>query len=98
MLNPVIRWEPGTLVRYHGSLTDLHGMYAAHPCDCLNCGDIGLGAARFQLVNEQGAVTVRCVRPGSITPEDEDGEGAHEECLGIHTGADGYRDCDGNPV
>lgn len=29
---------------------------------------------------------------------DEGDEGEHEECLGIHTGADGYRDCDGNPI
>lgn len=28
----------------------------------------------------------------------EEDEGAHEECLGIHNGADGYRDCDGNPI
>lgn len=25
-------------------------------------------------------------------------EGEHEECLGIHNGADGYRDCDGNLI
>ena len=39
---------------------------------------------------------VGCVRPGSITPVDD--EPAHEECLGIHGGAGDYRDCDGNPI
>ena len=96
MLNPLTRWEPGTLVRYHGSLTNLHGVYAAHPCACLRCDDPGLGSARFQLVDEEGAVTVACVRSGSVTPIDE--EGVHEECLGVHHGVDGYRDCDGNPI
>lgn len=28
----------------------------------------------------------------------EDAEDPHEECLGIHRGADGYRDCDGNSI
>lgn len=28
----------------------------------------------------------------------DDDEGAHEECLGIHNSADGYRDCDGNLI
>lgn len=28
----------------------------------------------------------------------DDDEGVHEECFGIHNGADGYRDCDGNPI
>jgi len=99
MLNPIIRWEPGTLVRYHGSLADLHGVYAAHPCDCLRCEDPILGSARFQLIDEQDAVVATCVRAGSITPtDDEGGEDLHEECAGIHRSADGYRDCDGNPI
>lgn len=68
MLNPMIRWEPGTLVRYHGSLTELHGLYAAHPCVCLNCGDHGDGAVRYQLADENGDVVVACVRARSITP------------------------------
>ncbi len=68
MLNPLIRWEPGLLVRYHGSLTALHGLYRAHPCACLNCGDHGLGAVRYQLSDEHGDVVVTCVRARSITP------------------------------
>ena len=67
-LNPLIRWEPGTLVRYHGSLIELHGTYAAYPCTCLNCGDHGLGAVRYQLSDERGDVVVACVRARSITP------------------------------
>lgn len=68
MLNPMIAWEPGVLVRYHGSLTDLHGEYAAYPCPCLNCGDHGDGAVRFQLVDSSGCVVATCVRARSITP------------------------------
>lgn len=68
MLNPMIRWEPGTTVRYHGSLTALHGVYAAYPCTCLQCSDDGDGAVRFQLVDTTGHVTVTCVRARSITP------------------------------
>lgn len=68
MLNPMIRWEPGTLVRYHGSLTELHGLYAAHPCTCLNCTDNqGLPGVRFEL-RDGATVVVACVRPRSITP------------------------------
>lgn len=99
MLNPIVRWEPGTLVRYHGSLTDLHGEYRAYPCACLNCGDFGFGATRFQLVDAEGNVIVSCVRPSSITPEGEpDDEDEHSDCAGIHRSSDGYRDCDGNPI
>lgn len=103
MLNPLIRREPGTLVRYHGSLTDLHGTYAAHPCVCLNCGDHGLGAVRYQLLDEDGDVIVACVRAHSITPEpDEDDEPETEcergDCLGIHRSSDGYQDCDGEGI
>jgi hypothetical protein len=68
MLNPLVRWEPGTPVHYHGSLANLHGVYQAHPCACLNCGDHGLGAVRYQLLDEHGTVTVECVRARSITP------------------------------
>lgn len=68
MLNPLIRWEPGTLVRYHGSLAELHGLYRAHPCTCLNCGDHGHGAVRYQLADDNGDVVVGCVRARSITP------------------------------
>lgn len=69
MLNPLTRWEPGLLVRYHGSLTRLHGAYAAHPCVCLNCVDNrGLPGVRFELRDTAGTVVVACVRPRSITP------------------------------
>lgn len=69
MLNPMTRWEPGTPVRYHGSLTDLHGQYEAHPCGCLNCTDNrGLPGVRFALKDAAGNVVVACVRPRSITP------------------------------
>lgn len=37
--------------------------------------------------------------PCMCTEEEEsEDEGEHEECLGIHNSADGYRDCDGNPI
>lgn len=69
MLNPVIRWEPGTLVRYHGSLAALHGTYRAHPCTCLNCTDShDLPGVRFELRDPAGDVAVACVRARSITP------------------------------
>jgi hypothetical protein len=67
MLNPLTAWEPGTLVRYHGSLTDLHGEYRAHPCNCLRCDDPILGTARFLLVDEEGETAATCVRASSIT-------------------------------
>jgi hypothetical protein len=99
MLNPVTAWTPGALVNYHGSLTSLHGQYAAHPCTCLNCTDrLGLPGVRFELRDEHGTVVVACVRPRSVTPSDDVDEPAHEECLGIHGGAGGYRDCDGNAI
>ena len=68
MLNPVTAWEPGTLVHYQGSLTDLHGTYPAHPCTCLNCDDPSLGSARFRLVDDSGTTVASCVRARSITP------------------------------
>lgn len=69
MLNPMTRWEPGTPVSYHGSLTDLHGQYEVHPCACLNCTDNhGLPGVRFELRDEHDTVVVACVRPRSITP------------------------------
>lgn len=68
MLNPIVRWEPGLLVRYHGSLTDLHGAYRAYPCSCLGCRDHRGCAVRFQLVDEAGTIAVTCVRARSITP------------------------------
>lgn len=99
MLNPLIAWEPGLLVDYHGSLTDLHGVYQAYPCGCLNCTDrLGLPGVRFELRDQAGTVIVACVRPRSITPADDVDEPAHEECLGIHGNAGSYHDCDGNPI
>lgn len=68
MLNPLTGFEPGTLVRYHGSLTELHGTYRAHPCDCLRCDDPIAGTVRYRLLDETGRVAVACVRARSITP------------------------------
>lgn len=68
MLNPLTGFEPGTVVRYHGSLTDLHGVYRAHPCRCLRCDDPVIGSVRYQLADEHGGVAVTCVRARSITP------------------------------
>jgi hypothetical protein len=68
MLNPMIAWEPGALVRYTGSLTSLHGVYRAYPCTCLRCDDPIIGTARFQLVDGNGRVAATCVRALSITP------------------------------
>ncbi|NUO42413.1 MAG: hypothetical protein HOV82_10275 [Streptomyces sp.] len=67
MLNPMVGWEPGTLIRYHGSLTDLHGTYQAHPCICLRCDDPVYGSARYRLVDGTGRTVVSCVRARSIT-------------------------------
>jgi hypothetical protein len=33
-----------------------------------------------------------------VCDDEAEGEGEHEECLGIHNSADGYRDCDGNLI
>ncbi|MDN3244150.1 hypothetical protein [Streptomyces sp. ZSW22] len=70
MLNPVIAWEPGTLVHYTGSLTGLHGHYHAHPCTCLRCDDPIIGSVRFQLHDDSGTTVASCVRARSITPVD----------------------------
>ncbi|MEU6512285.1 hypothetical protein [Streptomyces sp. NPDC046942] len=67
MLNPFTGFEPGTMVRYHGSITALHGLYEAHPCRCLCCDDSIVGTARFKLLDEQGNEVVSCVRASSIT-------------------------------
>ncbi|WP_371099914.1 hypothetical protein [Streptomyces sp. PU_AKi4] len=68
MLNPLITWEPGTLVHYKGSLTDLHGTYQAYPCSCLRCDDPIIGSSRFELLDENDVTVVSCVRARSITP------------------------------
>jgi hypothetical protein len=67
MLNPMVQWTPGIAVRYHGSLTGLHGTYQAYPCSCLNCDDPVFGTARFKLLDERGNIAVTCVRPRSLT-------------------------------
>lgn len=67
MLNPMTGWEPGVLVRYHGSQAALHDVYQAHPCDCLNCDDPILGVARFRLVDSGDRTVLKCVRARSIT-------------------------------
>ncbi len=66
MLNPTIRWEPGVQVRYHGSLTALHGVYAAHPCRCMKHDDQRTSVS-LQLADHTGTVTVTCVRPVSVS-------------------------------
>ena len=77
MLNPLIHWEPGLLVRYHGSLTELHGIYQAFPCDCLPCGD-DRSNVRFRLDSSTG--TVSCVRPRSVTAlSEQDDQGNNGE-------------------
>lgn len=69
MLNPLTRWEPGTPVRYHGSLASLHGVYRAYPCACLGCRSDHTGPVRFSLHDPAtGAVAASHVRPTSITP------------------------------
>ncbi|MGW3400762.1 hypothetical protein [Streptomyces zhihengii] len=65
MLNPLTAWEPGVLVRYHGSITELHGLYQAYPCPCWRCGDDRRNV-RFQLTAADKVID--CVRPRSITP------------------------------
>lgn len=68
MLNPMNTWQPGMLVRYHGSLTGSHGTYQAYPCGCLNCDGGRFGTVRFRLVDGDGQVAVTCVRARSISP------------------------------
>jgi hypothetical protein len=68
MLNPLTGFTPGLPVRYHGSLTHLHGVYEAHPCRCLRCDDPIVGTVRYRLLDEQGAEVVSCVRARPITP------------------------------
>lgn len=74
MLNPMTAWEPGLLVRYHGSHTDLHGTYHAYPCDCLNCDNPRAGTVRFRLTDPDGRTAVTCVRARSITPTHPEGQ------------------------
>ena len=71
MLNPLTDWEPGALVRYHGSLADLHGIYAVHLCTCRRC-DHSHGSVRFRLLDEDGAEIVSCARSTSVAPCHED--------------------------
>lgn len=66
MLNPLIRWKPGVLVRYHGSLTALHGLYAARPFTCLGCTDNH--DLPGVLKDTARDTVIACVRPSSITP------------------------------
>lgn len=75
-----------TATRTHGCL-DCHTTFQATPTgDFASCPHCGAHAG------------VQIVPDAAITAT-EDGieEGEHEECLGIHNSADGYRDCDGNP-
>ncbi|MFE6362944.1 hypothetical protein ACFVP3_23460 [Streptomyces sp. NPDC057806] len=48
---------PGDLVIYHGSITDLHGLWLAVPCPCQICRAMdvfGLPDIRFALVDPWG--------------------------------------------
>ncbi|CBG73101.1 hypothetical protein SCAB_60821 [Streptomyces scabiei 87.22] len=49
--------EPGDLVIYHGSLTHLHGLWLAVPCNCGICHRLdllGFAEIRFALVDPWG--------------------------------------------
>ncbi|WP_155054557.1 hypothetical protein [Streptomyces blattellae] len=49
--------EPGDLVIYHGTITDLHGLWLAVPCPCRICRAVdalGLVDLRFALVDPWG--------------------------------------------
>ncbi|WP_372411272.1 hypothetical protein [Streptomyces luteireticuli] len=63
--------EPGDLVRYHGSLTNAHGLYLAQPCPCEVCSlrlRITATDARYVLLDPWGEVaSQQCVRRQSIT-------------------------------
>lgn len=55
--------EPGDLVLYHGTLTDLHGLWLAIPCPCRTCDAmdaLGLPDVRFALADPWGE------RPGPL--------------------------------
>ncbi|MFJ4365097.1 hypothetical protein ACIP4S_13195 [Streptomyces chartreusis] len=63
--------EPGDLVVYHGSITELHGLWLAVPCGCSICDRIdrfGIADVRFSLVDPWGEVPGPFhVRRASIT-------------------------------
>jgi len=63
--------ELGDLVVYHGSLTDLHGLWLAFPCQCGNCkllDKLGLPSVRFMLADPWGEEPgPQCVRRKSVT-------------------------------
>jgi len=48
---------PGDLVNYHGSLTDLHGVFVVLPCPCRICerlDRIGSTETRYMLIDPWG--------------------------------------------
>ncbi|MEV6791282.1 hypothetical protein AB0M87_04615 [Streptomyces sp. NPDC051320] len=52
--------EPGDLVVYHGTLTDLHGLWLALPCECAVCfrlDALGIADIRFHLVDPWGELS-----------------------------------------
>ncbi|MHC3474665.1 hypothetical protein ACYF6T_39050 [Streptomyces sp. 7R007] len=58
--------EPGDLVLYHGSITNLHGLWLAVPCPCRLCyamDALGIPDIRFALIDpwreQPGPVHVR---------------------------------------
>jgi hypothetical protein len=72
VLNPMIRWEPGTTVTYHGDRRELRGTYRAYRCGCHRHDDERT-SVRFQLADNTGHIAVTCVRPRSITPASKEG-------------------------
>ncbi|MFF7022999.1 hypothetical protein ACFY97_18600 [Streptomyces klenkii] len=66
--------EPGDLVRYHGSLTDAHGLYLAQPCPCAVCRlrlRITPTDTRYVLLDPWDEMPgPQCVRRASITRSD----------------------------
>ncbi|MGK5733210.1 hypothetical protein [Streptomyces sp. URMC 124] len=62
---------PGTLVIYHGSHADCHGLHIAMPCLCGNCGTLQTlsGETRYTLQDPSGLTDgLSHVRRASITP------------------------------
>ncbi|MET9402640.1 hypothetical protein [Kitasatospora sp. NPDC002965] len=57
----------GTLVRYHGSVTDQHGLYRSEPCVCQRCAGEPDGPRYVLRDRATNDVAVRCVRRKSVS-------------------------------
>jgi hypothetical protein len=55
----------GSIVRYHGSTTSRHGVYAARACPCHECQETARPGEKFQLIND--TAELRHVNRRSIT-------------------------------